>query len=202
MEEYNKNEFEKNTTDNANENPSVNKSGEKSPYSDINPNENPSPYVTNYNPYTSDYKPGQSDNSYISSSYVNYETEKRDKKGLGIAGMILGILSIVLCCIWYVALPAAIVGLVLSCISQKAKGNGCAIAGIILCSFALAFALLMFILALSMLGSFFEEFMNALNSALDSSNGSYPGGGDSSSFDHNNGAIINIFNFLKGIFVR
>ena len=59
MEEYNKNEFEKNTTDNANENPSVNNSGKKSPYSDINPNENPRPYVTNYNPYTSDYKPGQ-----------------------------------------------------------------------------------------------------------------------------------------------
>jgi len=74
-------------------------------------------------------------------------------KGLGIAGMILGIVALVLFCIWYVAIPCAIVGLILSLIGKKKSKEanaptGMATAGLILSVIALAFDLLIAILAI------------------------------------------------------
>ncbi|MBR3864435.1 MAG: DUF4190 domain-containing protein [Clostridia bacterium] len=194
MEEFkNDNQFEENITKNENEQPNENENKDNSPYADVNPYENPNPYTSNFNPYTSD-----SDN-YASDYGVN--NQKKERKGLGIAGMVLGIVSMVLCCAWYIALPCSLIGLILSIVSQKSKGNGFAVAGIILCSFALAFALLIFLSVVSLFGTFFEEFMKAFESAWESASGDLYGS-DSSSFDHNNGAIINLFNFIKGIFKR
>lgn len=63
--------------------------------------------------------------------------------GLAIAGMVLGIVAIALFCIWYIGLPCAVVGLILSVLGlKKAKatgaGTGMAKAGLILCIIALA----------------------------------------------------------------
>ena len=63
-------------------------------------------------------------------------------KGLGIAGMVLGIVAVVLLCLWYVAIPCAVVGLVLSIIGKgksKAAGapTGMATAGMVLSIIAL-----------------------------------------------------------------
>ena len=72
-------------------------------------------------------------------------------KGLGIAGMILGILSLVLFCVWYLGIPCGITGIILSAIgASKAKAagvkNGMATAGIICSSIALGLAILFIIL--------------------------------------------------------
>ena len=68
-------------------------------------------------------------------------------KGQGVASMVLGIISLVLFCIWYIALPCAIIGLVLGAVgSSKAKKagmkNGMATAGIVMSCIALGLALL------------------------------------------------------------
>ena len=58
---------------------------------------------------------------------------KKFGKGFAIASMCCGIVSIVLCCAWYLALPAAIAALVL-CILNLTKhgaGRGMALAGVI-----------------------------------------------------------------------
>lgn len=73
-------------------------------------------------------------------------------KGLGIAGMVLGIASIVLMCTFYLALPCAIVGLILSCNANgKAKKagmkNGFAVAGIITSAIGLGLGVIYLILA-------------------------------------------------------
>lgn len=57
-------------------------------------------------------------------------------KGLGVAAMILGILSIVLFWLPYIALPMATVGLAIGCIGNSKANtvslkNGCAVAGIV-----------------------------------------------------------------------
>lgn len=41
------------------------------------------------------------------------------KKGLGVASLVLGIVSIVLMCIWYIAVPSAIVAIVLGVLARK-----------------------------------------------------------------------------------
>lgn len=73
------------------------------------------------------------------------ETEKQS--GLGIAGMIIGIVSIVISCI-AIGGFTGIIGLILSCIavSQKGKKHGMAIAGIVLN----IFAILVFVIMLCM----------------------------------------------------
>ncbi len=70
-------------------------------------------------------------------------------QGMAIAGMVLGIISLVCCCSGYFALVIGIVGFVLSLIVlvQKKPGKGMAIAGIICASIAV-----ITILALMMIG--------------------------------------------------
>lgn len=55
---------------------------------------------------------------------------EKDRKGLAIASMVLGIVSLVLFCIWYISIPCAILALVFGIISLKSSKKGMAIAGI------------------------------------------------------------------------
>lgn len=76
--------------------------------------------------------------------------------GLSIASMILGILSIVCCSVWYIAGLFALAGLVLGIISmvKKCSGKGMAIAGIICSVIGLIIAIAMiFIVVLGIIGS-------------------------------------------------
>lgn len=69
-------------------------------------------------------------------------------KGLSITAMVLGIVSLVFCCVWYIAIPCAIVGLILGCIgNSKAKEvgmkSGMAVAGIVCSAIAIGLTLLL-----------------------------------------------------------
>lgn len=67
-------------------------------------------------------------------SEVNQSTNNtatNDKKGFSIAALVLGIIAIVLCCIWYVSIPCGIIALVLGIIGLKSSKRGMSIAGII-----------------------------------------------------------------------
>ncbi len=82
-------------------------------------------------------------------------------KGFGIASMVLGIVSLVLFCVVYVAIPCAIVGIVLGAVSiLKAKkvGASCGmgIAGLVCSIIALAILVAIFAFAGSVVGSFFS----------------------------------------------
>lgn len=70
--------------------------------------------------------------------------------GFSIASMVLGIVSIVFsCCLWYIALPCGVVGLVLGVLSLRDKkpGRNTAIAGIVMCIVSLALAVVAIIFA-------------------------------------------------------
>ena len=73
-------------------------------------------------------------------------------KGLGITSMVLGIISLVLFCFWFIALPCAIVGIILGCISisqakEAGMKNGMATAGIVCSAIAIVLVILILILA-------------------------------------------------------
>jgi hypothetical protein len=74
--------------------------------------------------------------------------QEQGGQGLAIAGMVLGIISLVCCCTGYIALVLGIVGFILSLVSliQKKPGKGMAIAGII-CS-AISVVMLVILLAI------------------------------------------------------
>jgi len=68
--------------------------------------------------------------------------------GKAIASMVLGIVSLALFCFWYLAIPCAIVGLVLGVLSMKKKenGHGMAVAGVVMSIVAVAIAVILVIL--------------------------------------------------------
>lgn len=75
-------------------------------------------------------------------------------KGMGIAAMVLGILSLVFFCLWYIAIPCALVGVILGGVSaSKAKQagmkNGSATAGIVCSCIALGLAVLFIVLVVA-----------------------------------------------------
>lgn len=58
---------------------------------------------------------------------------QQQPKGLAIASMVLGIVSLVLFCIWWISIPAGVIGLILGGVSLATKkgGKGMAIAGLV-----------------------------------------------------------------------
>lgn len=85
----------------------------------------------------------------------------KQKTGLGIAGMVLGIIGMVLFCIPYVGIPCALVGVILSGIQlSKIKndpvnygGKGMAITGLVLSIIALAWLVLVIVFFAALISS-------------------------------------------------
>ena len=89
-------------------------------------------------------------------------------KGMGIAGMVLGIIALVFgCCTEFISIPCAVIGLILSAVAMsKAKKagmkNGCAVAGIVCCSISLALAIIGYILAATVFAGVMDELSKEL----------------------------------------
>ena len=88
---------------------------------------------------------GGVDNNYQSPE-LNQGPAVPDRKGMAVASLVLGILSVELFCLWYLSLPCAVVGLILGILSLKSSGRGMAIAGLVLSIIALAIAVVTIIL--------------------------------------------------------
>lgn len=101
-------------------------------------------------------------------------------RSLGIASMVCGIVSILLCCMPFMGLIVAIVGLVLGIVSQKRGANGFALAGIITSSFGIAFGVIIVV-------SFIAELDGVIDDVIDSF-GSDP----FDPYDPNNGACAGL----------
>ena len=65
------------------------------------------------------------------------------KRGLGIAGMVLGLTTLTFCWVIYIALVTGIIGIILSAISRKQGRNGFAKAGLITSIIGLALAIIL-----------------------------------------------------------
>lgn len=94
-------------------------------------------------------------------------TQEPEQKGMSIASLILGILSLVLFCFWYISLPCAIVAIILGAIGRKKGGKGMGTAGIVLGAIAIVLVVVILILAVagvSMLASMDPNTLNTLSS--------------------------------------
>ena len=109
------------------------------------------------------------------------------RQGLAIASMVLGILSIILCCVFggVLALPGLILGII--SLATKRDGSGMAIAGIITSIFGLLLGILMVFLFVGSLKEIAENSKNGKTSY----NYSYSFGNDGFDFDDD-------FNFNDG----
>lgn len=74
-------------------------------------------------------------------------------KGKAITSMILGIVSVVLCLYWFIAIPAGIAAIILGVLARReGAARGMALAGLITGIIGAAFGLLMVVLGLAGLG--------------------------------------------------
>ena len=87
--------------------------------------------------------------------------------GLNIAALVLGIVSIVLWCLWYISIPCSILALIFGIIGIKKAGKGMAIAGIVTGGISIA------IWAVLFLGAFTLGFMEGLTEEVDFFHTSY-----------------------------
>lgn len=83
-------------------------------------------------------------------------------KGLSIAAMVLGIVSVAFCYVSYVSLPCAILAIIFGIIGKKRDGRGMAIAGLILG----IIAIVLFVLAVVGVASLFGIATSTLSSTL------------------------------------
>ena len=58
------------------------------------------------------------------------EEPAKDKKGFSIASLVLGIVAIVLCCLWYISIPCGILAIVFGILGIKSSKKGMSIAGL------------------------------------------------------------------------
>lgn len=72
----------------------------------------------------------------------NNANEGEIKKGKSIASMVLGIVSLVFICFWYISIPCGIISIILGIIGKKEGGKGMAITGIVLSAISIGLALL------------------------------------------------------------
>ena len=96
-------------------------------------------------------------------SEVNQATNTapaNDKNGFSIAALVLGIIALVLCCIWYVSIPCGIIALILGIIGLKSSKRGMSIAGIITGVIGMILSIVL-VIAIVMLG------VSIFNSAKD-----------------------------------
>jgi len=71
-----------------------------------------------------------------------------EKKGFSIASMVLGIVAVVCCCIWYISIPCAILAIIFAIVGKKKGGRGMATAGLILGIIAIVLYVLLIILGI------------------------------------------------------
>ena len=93
-----------------------------------------------------------------------------EKKGFNITSMILGIVSIVFFCFWYVSLPCSIMAIIFSIAGKHNGGRGMGVAGLILGIIALVLLIVIFVLGIIAAGaglSFLNNFdFNTLSSSV------------------------------------
>ena len=79
------------------------------------------------------------------------EEPEKDKKGFSIAALVLGIIAIVCCCVWYISVPCGILARIFGVVGIKSSKKGMSIAGLITGAIGLVISIVMFI-ALVFLG--------------------------------------------------
>lgn len=115
----------------------------------VNPAPNPAPVTPPPAPNPTPVNPQQNMgynpppvNPQQNMGYNPPPVQPKKDQGMAIASMVLGICSLVLgCCLWFLALPCAIVGVCLGAVSlqKKKDGRGMAIAGLVTSCICIAF---------------------------------------------------------------
>lgn len=88
-----------------------------------------------------------SEENQVNEGTVN--TPQDTRKGFSITSMVLGIVSLVLFCVWYASIPCGILAIIFGIIGKKRAGRGMAIAGLVTGLIAIVLYVACFVLLLT-----------------------------------------------------
>lgn len=86
------------------------------------------------------------ENKEILENNNNTQENKKDRKGFSIAALVLGIVSLVFFCIWYISIPCGILAIIFGILSLKSTRRGMSIAGLITGSIGVVVSIILTIL--------------------------------------------------------
>lgn len=75
-------------------------------------------------------------------------TTPGEKKGFNITSLILGIVSVLCFCWWYISIPTGIIAIIFSIAGKNEAGRGMGVAGMVLGIIGLALCILIYLLAI------------------------------------------------------
>lgn len=152
------------------------------------------------NGYESSYKPNE--NPYDRQNGVftgGGLPEQKGGNGLAIASMILGIVSLVLCCCGsYVTLVLAIAGLACGIVALTKRSSGYAIAGVITSAIGIIFGIVGIVISFN--STNIEDWFGSMGDLWEDDYLPAPPDEDSS-FDHNNHAFLGNLTFYIRLFL-
>lgn len=107
-------------------------------------------------------------------SIYDQNPDQKKPNGLGIASLVLGIVSIVTCCCYGVSIIPAIVGLVLGIIQMRKYNNGIAIAGLVTSIFGILLNIYMIFSILVAIQSYggLQGYLDEIQRQIDEQNNS------------------------------
>lgn len=124
------------------------------------------------NPYQNN---SYQNNPYQNNQYQQYQTPVQPQSnGMAVGALICGIIGFILsCCLWYIAIPLSIAGLVLGILVLKNKKGGktLAIIGIILCAITIIIGIFAAIMVIAVASN--PEFSNLYQDMLNEIQSSY-----------------------------
>lgn len=141
-----------------------------------NLNQSANPYGNSQNSNQNNFGGmGNQNDSWNNAGYQNVNGQQSSNStfspsGFAIASLVLGILSIVCCCAWYISGIFAILGIVFSIIvlTKNKPGRGMAIAGLVCSAIGIIIAVVMLVMVLAVGTSFstddYKKIIDNLNS--------------------------------------
>ena len=101
------------------------------------------------------------------------EAAPSGSKGMSIAALVLGIISVVLFCFWYLAIPCAILAIIFGILGRKKEKSGMATAGFVLGIVAITISIIIVIIGIAFSAFLNNGLMDAINEAMERSDSSY-----------------------------
>lgn len=87
-----------------------------------------------------------------------------NRKGFNITSMVLGIIAILFCCVWYINIPCSIIAIIFSIAGRKDAGRGMGIAGLVLGIVALVLYVFLIVLGLAAIAGFTSSIIDSSSS--------------------------------------
>lgn len=85
------------------------------------------------------------------------EENKEESKGMSIAALILGIVSLVMLCIWYISIPCSILAIIFGILGRKKGGKGMGTAGLVLGIITVALIYILFVAGIATMFSVLKD---------------------------------------------